>query len=351
MTVQGEAPAADVDRQAVDQQFAEIYAEHYERLRRRLYYRNDLTLADLAEDFAQEAFIRLYQSMLKGKTAEKPYVLVCVIANRVVLQHLELKKNTARTTDFSDPASTPIIAKGHAYAPATPELAHVSAELDQAINDMEAASAEWRSKNKAWATQRSLLVATEAWDGLAHETAWSGADALRKADQAEATALEAFRRSCYRVGQLRAELENVGGGNWKSSSGIPVSPGTRPRVQGSLSDPTVTHCPDGHLLDRANTYFSPDGRRYCRTCRAAWAQQQNEKRRKGTSTRSRGGVIPVDVLEQARQALASPEYLSRPVPDIAKTFGISKAGLYTNLPVTELRREAKAKAAELAAAR
>ena len=38
-----------------------------------------------------------------------------------------------------------------------------------------------------------------------------------------------------------------------------------------------THCPQGHPYSGANLYIYPDGRRACRTCRALWKSDFNEK--------------------------------------------------------------------------
>jgi hypothetical protein len=41
----------------------------------------------------------------------------------------------------------------------------------------------------------------------------------------------------------------------------------------------ITHCPQNHPYDEANTYIAPNGKRHCRTCRRHWARLQNWKRR------------------------------------------------------------------------
>jgi hypothetical protein len=42
----------------------------------------------------------------------------------------------------------------------------------------------------------------------------------------------------------------------------------------------VTHCPQGHPYDEANTYVTPRGHRQCRTCRAAAVVAHDEKKRR-----------------------------------------------------------------------
>lgn len=46
-------------------------------------------------------------------------------------------------------------------------------------------------------------------------------------------------------------------------------------------DPNLkkTHCPRGHEYSQANTYTSPDRRRYCRTCMRIWDQKHKAKKR------------------------------------------------------------------------
>jgi WhiB family transcriptional regulator, redox-sensing transcriptional regulator len=39
-----------------------------------------------------------------------------------------------------------------------------------------------------------------------------------------------------------------------------------PRVPASHPQASKTHCKRGHLFDAANTYYTPDGHRRCRTC-------------------------------------------------------------------------------------
>jgi hypothetical protein len=36
-----------------------------------------------------------------------------------------------------------------------------------------------------------------------------------------------------------------------------------------------TECPRGHTYDAVNTYVSPTGGRYCRTCQQAWSRTRN----------------------------------------------------------------------------
>ena len=40
----------------------------------------------------------------------------------------------------------------------------------------------------------------------------------------------------------------------------------------------VTHCPQGHLYDEANTYTYPDGRRECRECKREADRRWREKK-------------------------------------------------------------------------
>lgn len=61
----------------------------------------------------------------------------------------------------------------------------------------------------------------------------------------------------------------------------PVTPAENTR-RGVARSSKVTHCPQGHPYDEANTYRPPSGRRHCRTCmagRPGGSQYRSTRRR------------------------------------------------------------------------
>lgn len=289
MTVTAEAAATGVDRVVVDQQFTDIYAECYERLRKHIYYRNHLTLTDLAEDFTQETFIELYRKLLKGETFEHPYGLLCCIATRVVGTHLKVKRNTAFTAiDLGDPVNTPIIATGHAYAPEAPELAATAAELDAAMDVMTEASRAWRNAHQEKHMLRQLLRSDEKGTQVLHpERRECRRQQLAAAEALEPSVLARFKEACRQVGALRGELERAGGANYRSSAGMPASAMNAIGRAGSVtSDISITHCLAGHALHLDNVSFGENGTRRCRACvmrNTAASQSRKSKETKSSN--------------------------------------------------------------------
>lgn len=61
---------------------------------------------------------------------------------------------------------------------------------------------------------------------------------------------------------------------------IPVLSGTNTsRDRQSSNEARKTHCPHDHPYDDQNTYFTPAGKRQCRTCRNEWQRRFKAKRR------------------------------------------------------------------------
>ncbi len=58
---------------------------------------------------------------------------------------------------------------------------------------------------------------------------------------------------------------NYESGNCKWSTRQEQAQNRHPR-RWTAKRPVSTHCKRGHLLDEANIYISPKGKRYCRTC-------------------------------------------------------------------------------------
>ncbi len=398
MTVAGEATAVPAD------QFTEAYRANRARLVRYTSVFLDRGQVHLAEDLTQDAFIMLWTDQAAGRVDfDRPdlYGLLKLFARRAVHAHFKAARNNERTADLADPANGPLTS-GHSYAADVPHAALLVGELDDAMDRMAQASETWRNLNKESAQHRMRLdpAFREHLGGLSPARREAFEKQVREAEAREEKALEAFRARCLRVGQLRAEIEAVAGPNWRSSTGMPASQGKGAALS-FARDSSITHCPKGHLLDRLNTAFTPEGERRCRAC----CRDKNfrNKPRKTAATASKGTRTTTDpaVIEQARalladpaaghtirsvaellgiaqmtlyrafpggiaavrghrlsapllaarQLLADPAYLNASVAQIAEQVGSSDTTIYNRLPVAELRRAAEAQAAELAAAR
>ncbi|NUP37037.1 MAG: hypothetical protein HOY76_08465 [Streptomyces sp.] len=342
MTVVEDQPdtPGGVDLEAAGRRFTEIYEQYRTRLRSFIWRRLDLWQEQLAEDLTQETFFELWRlHLLKGRDPEKPYGLLCTMARSQIGQHFQCKKNTERALDFTDPANTPIIATGHAYALETPGLTELTAGLDVAMDDMTAASKSWRDKHKDSHRLRSLLDDdyNVSRGGLTTETKEELAKRLELADAEEVEALKTFRGTCRRVGELRAEIEGLAGPNWRSVIGLPINPEiTSVRKGVYRNDLSVTHCPDGHLLDLNNTTFGEDGSRKCRACRNADYAAGRDAAPKGKTV----STVSAEKIAAARTLLADPANAHRSIASIAKELGISSTTIHKRIPdVAELRRK------------
>lgn len=332
MTVQGEhSPVSDVDLAAADQQMTEIHRLYWQRLRTFIWTRIDISQEHLAEDLASETFMELWRRyFLAGRTVEKPYGLLCTIARSQIGEHFRHKGNTERALDFTDPANTPLVATGHAYALERPDTIHLVRELDHAMEKMRAASKTWRDAHKASHGLRSMLEDgyNASRGGLTEDTKASLRDKLHAADRHEDGTLNAFRETCARVGQLRGELDTVAGPNWRSSLGLPINPQITAAKKGAYrNDRSVTHCPAGHLLDLNNTHFEEDGSRVCRACKnARYASTRTTPPADAVRT------VSADVIAQARALLTDPANASMSLAAIAKKVGVSQSTLSERLP-------------------
>jgi len=353
VTVQVEpADLSVADLDAAAQQFTDIYQTYAERLCRFIWHRLDVREAHLAEDLTSETFMELWRRyMLAGRadSVEKPYGLLCTMARSQIGQHFNKKKNGEWALDFADPTNTPLLATGHAYALERPDVAGLVRDLDAAMEAMRAASKTWRDAHKDSHGLRSMLEDgyNASRGGLTESTKASLRQQLDAADQHEDQTLHTFRGTCARVGELRAELEAVAGPNWTSSVGHPVNPAISVIKAGAYrNDRSVTHCPDGHLLDLNNTHFEEDGSRVCRACRNA---RYAARRTPAASTAVR--TVHDDVIEKARAMLADPANVSLNLAAIAKRLNTSSTTLSNRIPdLAQLRKQAGAGSAQAEAA-
>lgn len=318
------APVPDVDLDAATEQFTEIYRAYADRLYRFIWRRLDLSEADLAEDLTSETFIELWRRyMLAGRGADvaQPYGLLCTMARSQIGQHFVKRANRERALDFNDPANTPIVVTGHAYALERPDTVGLVGDLDGAMETMRGASKTWRDAHKASHGVRTMLQRAD----LVDDTRQSLRQQLAEADAREDATLEAFRKTCAEVARLRGELESMVGPNWRSAIGLPVNPEITAVKAGSYrNDRSVTHCPDGHLLDLNNTHFEEDGSRICRACKSAQYAARNP---------ATGVVRTVseEVLDKARAMLGDPACAHMSLAAIAKHVGTSSTTISNRL--------------------
>lgn len=326
MTVQGEASAPAVDRDAAAQYFTELFQQYMPRVRKFIWSRLDVREECLADDLTQETFAELWAKVvLAGKPINKPFGLLCTIARGQLWDHFDRMSSHERALDFADPVNTPILATGHAYAAGRPDTALMVAELDTVMDEMRALSEQWQGLH-----QESYRLRQQG-----------SPDRLSETDQAEEAALSDFRAACQRVGELRAEIQAVAGPAWRSSVPGPERRSMALRAVGYRTDFTIGQCPAGHRMTYQNTSFRKDEQRAwreCRTCRPSV---------KPSYTGQPGQ--PSEGVERARRMLADPAYLHLSVKAVAKEAGTNASRLFHRLPVSELRQAAKQKAADLEA--
>lgn len=342
MTVTAEADASRVDLAVAEQQFTKVYAEYWDRTRQFIASRLDRNQEHLAEDMAQETFILLWTSyVLKGRLAsvDHPFGLLATIGRTVIGKHYRSKcrSRLERTTDFGDPANTPIIAKKHVYVDESPELAQQGRDFDEAMAEMTEASQVWRDKDKLRVRLlRSLRSGREWQGGLTPEHRARLEAAAAAATEDEATALQTFRKACLAVASLRVELEQGAGPNWRSSTGMPASAWKNHNPPGWTTDIDRTHCPNGHPLTRDNITFNAEAGRVCMPCRADSAQKQLPSPKTGGAARQ---TVTADRIAHARALLLDPA-TKRSVEAVRRETGIATATLHARIPnLAQLRRE------------
>ncbi|MFI9174869.1 RNA polymerase sigma factor [Streptomyces lincolnensis] len=264
--------------QGIAEQFEALHRQHFHELAGWLKRRLPLTLVSQSEDFAQEAFIVLWEHMNKGRPVNKAFGLLMTMAQRKVWTHQALfAQQHSFVTDLNDPASVALDGLNeHRYAAGDPALAMVAEELETAHERMTEASDLWRQLHKKVASMKPRGLPTKDPARITQNERRL-ADARTQRDDA----LAELQEACRVVGQLRGELERVGGGSWRSCSGWPparYSGGVR--VDGVASDPTSKQCSKGHPLDDLERVsFLADGTRVCRDCRIG----ANNRQRKATT--------------------------------------------------------------------
>ncbi|MGP4008150.1 RNA polymerase sigma factor [Streptomyces sp. 4N124] len=262
-----------VTRQSITAQFEALHGQHFNELAAWLRRRLPVTLVSQNEDFAQEAFIGLWEHLRKGRSVDKPFGLLMTMAQRKVWTHQALfTQQHSFATDLNDPASVALDGLNeHRYAAGDPMLAMIAEELETALERMEEASERWRRLHTKVASMKPRGAATSDPVRAARNEARKTEAKLQRDE-----ALVELQEACRVVGQIRGELERVGGGSWRSCSGWPparYSGGVR--VEGVASDPTSKSCSKGHPLDDLDRVsFLADGTRVCRDCRNLGQRQK-----------------------------------------------------------------------------
>ena len=252
------------------EQFEDIYRQYHQRVVKWVYWKLPKDRVHQAEDYTQEAFRDLWELLLKGKAVDYPWALLKRIAQRRMADFYAQAQNvTSDAVDFADPEMVVIErAAGFRYASGDPELAMLAAELESAMERMRDASKEWRRLHALTAKMRPLGEEYPYFQGELNRKLRQEA-ARDKAYQDRDDALRELQEACRVVGNLRADLERLGG-RWASSCGWPPSCARDGRHRkGTLSDPTVKVCPEGHCLEGVDGVgFLEDGTRVCRACSA-----------------------------------------------------------------------------------
>jgi AraC-like DNA-binding protein len=348
VTVQGETPTVSVgDATDAEQLFTELYKGYARRVHSFIWWHLGIEYRALAEDLTQETFIAVWRSLTTGKgfDPEKPYGLLRYLARQQIGAYFSKKKNNDFTLDFTDPVNTPLVTTGHAYALERPDTTDLVRDLDEVMEQMQAASKAWRDAHKESHRLRSLLGEdyNTSRGGITEATKERLREQLAEADQHEDETLHAFRDTCRRVGALRAELEELAGPNWRSGIGLPLHPEITPIRKGRYrNDPDVTHCPAGHLLDLNNTHFEEDGSRYCRACRNDRYVAAREEAHEANPRMFVRTTDPEKIV-QARDMLTGADAVHLSIAAVAQKVGLSSVTLLKYIPdAAELRRTAGA---------
>ncbi|MET9494309.1 hypothetical protein [Streptomyces sp. NPDC006552] len=273
---------------SIEATFNAIYAEQHPRLVKWLYWKLPSYLPHVAEDYAQEAFADLWEIFQKERTVDYPWALLKKIAQRKMANYYSRWDSASGdSVDFDEPSTALVEAvQGHRYAEGDPEMSLLAGALWEATEAMQAASKKWRALHALTAKMRPLgepyptsgrSLARKLREEAARDKAYSDRD----------QALRELQAACAEVGQLRSELERLGGRGWKSCTGWPPprqgGGGSRVRTT-SICDPTVTECPKGHSLSLETCGFLEDGTRTCRACGTEAGRRWATKRKAGAAS-------------------------------------------------------------------
>lgn len=329
MTVQAEETTVPhVDQAAAAQQIEDAYRRWWKPLTYFIHARLDKRHVSHAEDLAAETFIELWTKFAAvGKDIASPWGLLCHMArNRIGKFYGTLAAVRESAVDFTDPANRGIEA-GHSYAAHQPEAATLTAELNDALEVMAGLSQQWRDAHTKTSMYRSRLEGDAFVMRAETRTATEQKLAALTADSDRL--LADFRKACALVGELRRDLEAAGGPNWCSSTGMPPTQARNwTKGTGTMSEPTRTHCDDGHELTLDNTLFTPKGAKRCRTCMAiTWRASRSASPK--TVPAQTGPRVPEETIQRARELLQTTKLSIR---QIAAEVGVSRATLTDRIP-------------------
>jgi DNA-directed RNA polymerase specialized sigma24 family protein len=168
---------------------------------------------NLAEDLAAEVFTEYWRSVVAaGKPVANAGGLLRHMARRQVLNHYRIKRNTmSQAYDLTDPKYTPILADAAEVDAATAsEAATLTEELDAALETMTEASQAWKKACRATRGVRNGARGGMRCTGRDGRTpAWRAK--VEEREGAERKALDYFRATCERVGQIRIALNSCEG--------------------------------------------------------------------------------------------------------------------------------------------
>lgn len=346
MTVPAEA-AGTIEPAAAEKKLEDIYRQWWRPLTYFITARLDKRHHAQVEDLAAEVFTELWTGFLaKGRDVYTPaFGLLCFLARRRIAGYFaDLVHQREATVDLGDPAYARLV-KGHSYAAERPDVALLAAELDTALETMAELSKQWRAQHSETARLRTDLE-SDLKDFLP-KTRQAKQERLNAMLAESDRLLGAFREACTLVAELRRDLEAAGGPNWQSSTGMPPTAARNPvKGQHNMSEPTRTHCDDGHELTLANTLFTKKGAKRCRTCMAAcWRRHRKtvgvprRQYRDRAPAVEREPAIHPETLERARQMLLADSTL--PINQVAAQLGVSNTSLWNQVPDI---RDARAKA-------
>ncbi|QLJ06711.1 sigma-70 family RNA polymerase sigma factor (plasmid) [Streptomyces sp. NEAU-sy36] len=343
MTVQAEETTAPVDLAAAERQYEEAYRRWWKPLTYFIYSRLDQRHVSYAEDIAADTFVELWTKFAaRGKDIQFPWGLLCHMGRqRIGDFYGRLASIRELAIDFSDPLNRDVEA-GHSYATDQPEAAILAAELNDALEVMADLSKKWREAHTKTSMYRSRLEG-----GRFHmrpETRTATKQRVEQLTRESDQLLIDFRESCARVGELRRDLEAAGGPNWQSSTGMPSTAMRNwTKDKGTMSEPTRTHCDDGHELTLENTLFTPKGAKRCRTCmEASWRASRAAKPampkvpgpRKPRKPSEH--AIPEEKIQQARELLKNPDLSIR---QVAAMVGLNRSSMCERIPDLDQLRD------------
>lgn len=252
----------------VEEQFAAVYAEQFQRLVRWLQWRLPSHRHN-AEDLAQETFQVFWVELGKGfEVRPTVFGFLKFLANQEIARSFRIQsRDTAvEVVDFAEgEAFGSVPTSRHRYTSADPELSMVAAELDAAMERMQDASDRWRKLHAKVAAMRPYRESHREPAHKLRARQVRREEVHRQRDEA----LVELQEACRVVGNLRGELERLGGCGYRSSGGWPppltYSCGMRSRKT-AVCDPALKDCPNGHPLGLEALGFLADGSAVCRAC-------------------------------------------------------------------------------------